>query len=102
MKFTAQKYRMTNWKAYDVALKASGLLLLWLDPDMCRRGKPTGKRGQSQKYSGDAVQLWLTIKGLFNLPLRQAIGMVQSLLKLAGLDRCLISASSASVKSILQ
>jgi hypothetical protein len=29
----------------------------------------------------------LTIKGLFNLALRQAMGMAQSLFKLAGLDR---------------
>jgi hypothetical protein len=28
-----------------------------------------------------------TIKGLFNLALRQAMGMAQSLFKLAGLDR---------------
>jgi hypothetical protein len=49
-------------------------------------GRASGKRGRSPKYSEAAVQFCLTIKGLFNLPLRQAVGMAQSLLKLAGLD----------------
>jgi hypothetical protein len=86
MKPTVQKYRTTNWKAYNEALKARGSLLFWLDPDMRWHGKPTGKRGRSQKYSDEAVQFCLTIKSLFNLPLRQAMGMAQSLLKLAGPD----------------
>ena len=86
MKPTAQKYRTTNWKAYNEALKARGSLLVWLDPEMCWHGKLSGKRGRSQKYSDEAIQFCLTIKSLFNLPLRQAMGMAQSLLKLASLD----------------
>lgn len=86
MKPTAPKYRTTNWKAYNEALKARGSLLVWLDPEMCWHGKATGKRGRCQKYSDEAVQFCLTIKSLFNLPLRQAMGMAQSLLKLAGLE----------------
>jgi hypothetical protein len=53
---------------------------------MCWHGSASGKRGRYQKYSGAAIPFCLTIKGLFNLALRQAIGMAQSLLKLAGLD----------------
>ncbi|ATD61548.1 IS5/IS1182 family transposase [Janthinobacterium svalbardensis] len=80
------KYRTTNWKAYNAALKTSGSLLIWLDKDMCWHGNASGKRGRSPKYSEAAIQFCLTIKGLFNLALRQAMGMAQSLLKLAGLD----------------
>ncbi|GGE83707.1 hypothetical protein GCM10008020_30730 [Massilia psychrophila] len=86
MESPAQKYRTTNWKAYNAALKARGSLLIWLDSGMCWHGKPSGKRGRCQKYSEEAIQFCLTMKSLFNLPLRQAMGMVQSLLKLAGLD----------------
>ena len=86
MKPTVQKYRTTNWKACNEALKARGSLLVWLDPDMCWYGKSSSRRGRSQKYSDEAIQFCLTIKSLFNLPLRQAMGMAQSLLKLAGLD----------------
>ena len=42
--------------------------------------------GQRQKYSEAAIQFCLTIKGVFNLALRQAMGMVLSLLQIAGLD----------------
>jgi hypothetical protein len=83
---TKQKYRTTNWKAYNAALKQRGSLLIWLDQDMCWHGSATGKRGRSRKYSEAAIQFCLTIKALFNLALRQAMGMAQSLLKLAGLD----------------
>ena len=80
------KYRTTNWKEYNAALKARGSLLIWLDKDMLWHGCASGKRGRSPKYSEAAIQFCLTIKGLFNRALRQAMGMAQSLLKLAGLD----------------
>ena len=53
---------------------------------MTWHGQPSGKRGRSEKFSDQAIQFCLSIKCLFNLPLRQAMGMTQSLLKLAGLD----------------
>jgi hypothetical protein len=53
---------------------------------MCWHGSASGKRCRWSKYSEAASQFCLTIKGLFNLALRQAVGMTQSLLKLAGLD----------------
>jgi len=80
------KYRTTNWKACNTALKARGSLLIWLDKDMCWHGSASGKRGRSPKYSEAAIQFCLTIKSLFSLLLRQESGMAQSLLKLAGLD----------------
>lgn len=38
------------------------------------------------RFSDSAIELCLTLKALFNLPLRQVTGLVESLLKLAGLD----------------
>jgi hypothetical protein len=38
------KYRTTNWKEYNAALKARGSLLIWLDKDMCWHGRASGKR----------------------------------------------------------
>jgi len=80
------KYRTTSWKDYNATLKARGSLLIWLDKDMCWHGSASGKRGRTPKYSEAAVQFCLTVKGLFNLPLRQVMGMTQSLLELARLD----------------
>ena len=85
MKPAPQKYRTTNWNTYNEALKSRGSLLIWLDPKMNWHGQPSGKRGRSQTFSDEAIQFCLSIKCLFNLPLRQAMGMAQSLLRLAGL-----------------
>lgn len=43
---------------------------------------PSGKRGRSSTFLDAAIQFCLTIKCLFGSPLRQALGLVQSLLKL--------------------
>ena len=56
------KYRTTNWKAYNAALKARGELTIWLDRDMQWLAQPTGKRGRCQKFSDAAIQFCLTIK----------------------------------------
>ncbi len=80
-----RRYRTINWKAYNCALKARGDLTIWLDKDMQWLAAPSGKPGRSKTFSDAAIQFCLTVKCLFNLPLRQALGLVQSLLRLAGL-----------------
>ncbi|WP_215796524.1 IS5 family transposase [Paludibacterium paludis] len=79
------KYKTTNWSAYNRALIQRGSLSVWLDRDLAWQAKPQGKLGRAQTYSDAAIQFCLTIKCLFGLALRQSIGFVQSLLKLAGL-----------------
>jgi Transposase DDE domain len=81
-----QKYQTTNWKDYNDALKKRGSMLIWIDKDMAWNGTPSGKRGRSKTYSDLAIQFCLMIKNLYGLGLRQTIGMVESLLKLANLD----------------
>jgi len=49
-------------------------------------GLPNGKRGCDQIFSDVAIQFCLSIKCVFGLPLRQSLGLAQSLLKLAELD----------------
>jgi len=80
-----RKYRTTNRKAYNAALKARGDLTIWLDKDMQWLAQATGKRGRCQKFSDAAIQFCLTIKSLFGQPLRLTLGLVQSLLRMAGL-----------------
>ena len=79
------RYRTTNWKSYNAALKARGSLTVWLDKDMQWFAAASGKRGRSPKFSDAAIQFCLTIKNLFGLALRQTMGFVESLLKLSGL-----------------
>jgi hypothetical protein len=51
MKPAPQKYRTTNWKTYNEALKARDSLLILLDPVMKWHGRQSGKRGRSQTFS---------------------------------------------------
>lgn len=80
------KYRTINWQAYNQSLKQRGQLLLWFDKDMSWLAPASGKRGRQPTFSNAAIQFCLTIKCLFGLALRQATGMVESMLRLAGLD----------------
>ena len=76
------KYRTTNWTEYNAPLKARGSLTVWLDKEMQWFAEPNGKRGRNQTFSDAAIQFCLSIKCLFGQPLRQSLGMVQSLLRL--------------------
>jgi hypothetical protein len=80
------RYRTTNWSEYNAALRRRGSLLVWLDREMEWVARPSGRPGRSETYSDAAIQFCLSIKVLFGLALRQTIGMVESLLRMAGLD----------------
>ena len=80
------KYQTTNWPTYNQSLKRRGQLLVWLDKGMNWFAPATGRRGRQPTFSDAVIQFCLTIKCLFGLALRQTIGMVESLLRLAGLD----------------
>ena len=79
-------YRTTNWRAYNAALKQRGSLRIWFDPEMEWLAAPSGRRGRPATFSDAAIQTCLMLKALFGLPLRQATGLVSSLLELAKLN----------------
>ena len=80
------RYKTTNWAAYNAALKARGSLTIWLDKDMQWYAPASGKRGRQRVFSDAAIQFCLSIKCLFGLALRQSLGLVESLLRMSGLD----------------
>jgi hypothetical protein len=80
------RYRTTNWKSYNDALRRRGSLLIWLDKDMTWLANRAGRPGRPPVFSDAAIQFCLMVKVLFGLPLRQTTGMVASILKMAGLD----------------
>lgn len=80
------RYRTTNWKSYNDALRRRGSLLIWLDSDMVWLAPKAGQNGRPPVFSDAAIQFCLMVKVLFGLPLRQATGMVASILSMAGLD----------------
>ena len=84
----SDKYKTTNWPSYHAALKSRGALMIWLDPALKWAAEPTGKCRRNP--------ICLTIKCLFGLALRQATGMVESLLRLANLDWVVPDSSTIS------
>jgi hypothetical protein len=80
------KYKTKNWSSYNDSLKQRGSLSIWFDLEMVWTLPPSGKRGPQQRFSDAAIQICLTLKVLFGMPLRQTTGFVQSLLRLVGLD----------------
>jgi len=46
-----RRYKTTNWREHNKALKARGALTVWLDKDMQWFAPPTGKRGRHPTFS---------------------------------------------------
>ena len=61
--------------------------MVWISPDVAwHAAEGTGKRNKPPVFSDAAIQCVLTLKILYQLPLRAAQGMAGSLIRLAGLD----------------
>jgi hypothetical protein len=82
------KYRVSNWAEYDQALVQRGDMTLWISEDAIFSWKPapTGRRGGQKKFSDRAIETALTLRLVFNLPLRQAEGFLRSILSLMSID----------------
>ena len=63
-------------RRYNQTLMARGALMIWLDRALQWSGLANGKSGCTPLFSDAAIQFCLTIKSLFGLALRQAMGMV--------------------------
>jgi hypothetical protein len=88
-KKTKRTYRLRNWKQYNAALVQRGSLTLWVSDDILaqwRHHEKSKKRGQSRDYSDTAIFCMATVEEVFHLPLRATEGLMQSTVKLLGLD----------------
>jgi hypothetical protein len=64
-----------------------GDLTVWSSPDLAWQGvEGTGRRGRPRVFTDGAIQTALTLKVLYQLPLRAAQGLVGGLIRLAWLD----------------
>ncbi len=77
-----------HWSAYNRALRQRGSLTVYLGNDLERQwGQPvaTGKRGRPPVYPEAVIMLGLVLQQVDRLPLRQTVGLLRSVLELAGL-----------------
>ena len=78
---------MTNWAAYDIALRQRGSLTVWFTEAAIAawKAEPRATRGGQPRYSALAIITALTLRAVFRLALRQTEGLIASLLRLLGL-----------------
>jgi hypothetical protein len=83
-----QKRRVTNWPAYEASLRQRGSLTIWFTEAAIAawRAAPRASRGGQPRYSPLAIQTALTLRAVFRLALRQAEGLIGSIIGLLGLD----------------
>ena len=82
------KHRVSNWSDYDRALVRRGDLTVWISPEAIDSWipRPSGKRGGQLTFSDFAIETALTLRLIFQLPLRQAEGFLRSVLSLMSLE----------------
>ena len=82
-------YRVKNWKSYNRALINRGNLTLWISEDAIESWyaakKPQG-RGRPFTYSDACIELALTLRTRFRLPLRSTQGFLDGLTQLMKLE----------------
>jgi IS5 family transposase len=83
------KYKVRNWHQYNEGLKKRGSLTLWIKADISKawRHRHTGsrRRGGQLQYSQLAIELCLTLRKVYNLPLRQTEGFISSIFAQSGM-----------------
>src|SRR6266404_9582090 len=83
-----RRHKVTNWAAYDIALRQRGSLTVWFTEAAIAawKAEPRATRGGQPRYSALAITTALTLRAVFRLALRQTEGLIASLLRLLGLD----------------
>src|SRR5919202_862736 len=73
-----QRHQVTNWAAYDAALRQRGSLTVWVTDEAIRawRAEPRTTRGGQPWYSELAILTALTLRAVFRLGLRQTEGQI--------------------------
>jgi hypothetical protein len=83
-----QRHRVTNWAAYDGALRQRGSLTIWFTDAAIAawRAVPRRTPGGQPHYSALAITTALTLRAVFRLALRQTEGLIGSIIHLLGLE----------------
>ena len=79
---------VSNWSQYNRSLTQRGALTVYLGDDLertWREGAPTGNVGRPEVYPDTVSLLGLVLQQVYRLPLRQTVGLLRSVLGLAGL-----------------
>ncbi len=87
-KYAKSQYRIRNWSEYEASLQRRGDLTVWLSDAALDawRAPANGKPGGQRTYADIAIEAALTIRMVFQLPLRQTEGFLRCLAELLEVD----------------
>jgi IS5 family transposase len=76
------QYKITNWRAYNQALKQRGSLELWIADEVEQQWYYSGvsQRGAQYRYSNSCIQMACIIREVYHLGYRQTQGFMESLM----------------------
>ena len=77
-------FKVQNWPEYEAGLRRRGSLTLWIEDTALKCWQSCGPGGQA-RYADVAIQTSLMVRTAFKLPLRQAEGLMASVLGLMDL-----------------
>ena len=106
-KIPKARYRVENWREYEVALRDRGSLTVWVTPEAIAAWHParTGRPGRSAHYSDLAIETGVMLRLAFARPWRQTEGLLRSVTTLLGLsldvpDHTTLSRRSAALSLV--
>ena len=77
-------FKVQNWPAYEAGLRRRGSLTLWIEDAALAVWQTLGPGGQA-RCTAAAIRTSLMLRTAFKLALRQAEGLMTSVLRLMGL-----------------
>lgn len=100
-KIPRQKFKVTNWPAYNESLRRRGDLTVWISDDALSQWAAPRRtsRGGQPKYSDLAITMCLTLRVVYDQPLRQTQGLMRSIAKLMGVEIAVPDFSTLSRRS---
>src|SRR5580698_10666796 len=72
-------FKVQNWPEYEAGLRRRGSLTLWIDDEALDHWQTFGPGGQA-RYKDAAIQTTLMVRTAFSLALRQAEGLMASVI----------------------
>ena len=101
------RHCVTNWREYEAGLRRRGSLTMWVTDEALAAwaAAPRATPGGQAVYSDSAIQTCLMLRAAFKLPLRQAEGLMLSVVELLGCalavpDHSTVSRRAAKLMSI--
>ena len=82
-KIPKARYKVSNWREYDQALRQRGSLTVWVTPEALEAWAPekTGRRGRPTSYSDIVIETAVMLRLAMGKPWRQTEGMLRSIMR---------------------